>query len=172
MSAYIKRRERWGLAAKRINAVNDMNGWERPTMENLPVKIMMVVTELEEAREATINPSADPLSEELADTAVRLLHILESIWPDEWCLRERGSRLSVYQSIETSLWTVLTPLCHAVEYWRKAKTADVLVCLEYALERTRVMARTLRYDLLTDVQNKTEKNAKRGHLHGKARPVG
>lgn len=173
--SYTEQRTQWIEAARRINEVNDANGWDRPTMESLPIKIMLVVTELDEAVHAVQNPHADPLNEELADVVVRLLHILESLWPGDWALRERNSyygRELVFQSIQTTLWDVLTPLCSAVEHWRSDKAVDVRISLEYAFEKTRAIARRLGFDLLQDVQEKTERNAERGLRHGRARSAG
>lgn len=168
----------WNKAADRVVEVNDANGFDRPTMENLPIKLMLVVTELEEAaRSVEPGPDDDPLNEELADVAVRLLHILQSMWPNDWHLRVSDDyyyppRTSPFKQIEVLLWPILIQCCKAAESWRKKYEIDVQIYIEYALAETLKLSRRLGYDLLEEAYAKVEKNAKRGHLHGKARPEG
>jgi NTP pyrophosphatase (non-canonical NTP hydrolase) len=169
----------WKEAADRVVEVNDANGFDRPTMENLPIKLMLVVTELEEARQATTGETTDPLNEELADVAVRLLHILQSMWPNDWHLRVQDwhyrntiPRTNPFGQIEVLLWPILAQCCDAVESWRKKYEPDMQINVEYALAETLKLSRRLGYDLLEEIKTKVEKNAKRGHLHGKARPEG
>jgi hypothetical protein len=165
----------WKEAADRVVEVNDANGFDRPTMENLPTKLMFVVTELEEAaRSVEPGPDDDPLNEELADIAVRLLHILQSMWPNDWHLRVRDHppRTHPFEQIEVLLWPILTQCCKATESWRKKHEVDTQIYIEYALAKTLKVSKSLGYDLLEEVKVKVEKNAQRGHLHGKARPEG
>jgi len=163
----------WKEAAAEVCRVNDMNGFDRPTWDNLLSKSMLVVTELDEACTATKDSIADPLNEELADTAVRLLHILESVWPLDWNMRGYIQRhMSVYHPIEILLWPIVHQICWAVEFWRKDKVHDTRICLEQALAKINELACRCGYDLFTEVIEKVAKNAKRGHLHGKKRSDG
>ena len=167
----------WKEAADRVVEVNDANGFDRPTMDNLPDKLMFVVTELNEAAQSVEpGPDDDPLNEELADTPIRLLHILQSMWPYEWHLRVQDNdyppRTNPFEQIEVLLWPILAKCCDAVEDWRKERTVDMSINIEYALAETLKLSRRLGYDLLEEVKAKVEKNAQRGHLHGKARPEG
>ena len=172
MIAFEVEHAKWKDMATRINEVNDANGWDRPTLETLPMKLMIVVTELDEAVMGSIGLGKDPLNEELADVAIRLLHILESVWPDSWTLRNSVLNMNLYQNIEVSLWPIVHWLCSATEYWRSDKSLDTRISLETALSATRRIARTLGFDLVADIKQKTERNAERGHLHGRAKSAG
>jgi NTP pyrophosphatase (non-canonical NTP hydrolase) len=167
----------WCRLADRVVEVNDANGFDRPTMDNLPTKLMLVVTELEEAAQSVEpGPGDDPLNEELADIAIRLLHILQSMWPNDWHLRVQDNayppRTNPFEQIEVLLWPILTQCCKATESWRKKYEPDTKIYIEYALAETLKLSRRLSYDLLKEIKAKVEKNAKRGHLHGKIRSAG
>lgn len=167
--------KQWYTAAERLCVVLDANGFDRPSFETLPTKLMFVVTELEEAQQAVCGEGEDPLNEELADTAVRLMHILQNIRPKGWHLRDQGvaaPRCTPFCRIEQLLWPILSRCCKAVECWRKNWEIDTLINLEFALSATVAVSTALGYDLMADVVAKTEKNAERGHLHGKVRSAG
>jgi NTP pyrophosphatase (non-canonical NTP hydrolase) len=171
----------WNEIAEEICRVNDANGWDRPTFDTLLNKLMLTVTELNEAADAVGNIykegtriNKDPLNEELADVAVRLLHMLESVWSGKWTKREafRDVNLNIYQPIQCLLWSVLKQCCNAAEYWRDNNFTDVMICLEFALRETDWLARSCGYDLFAEVVEKTKKNANRGKFHGRARSDG
>jgi hypothetical protein len=165
----------WHEAAKRIDEVNRANGWEAPTFDSIPVKVMLTITELHEAEQGVTGEGKDPLPEELADTAIRLIHILESVWPGSWAMRNQWSPLHPsrrFEPIERLLWPIVAKSCVAVEAWRHDNEADTRIALELALAEVVKLARLLGVALLSEVAAKTEKNAKRGHLHGKARAAG
>lgn len=171
---YEQLKDRWYAIAKRINDVNDANGWERPSKDNLPGKIMMVVTELWEAWEATQHYGYDPVHEEIADTSIRLLHILESLWPGEWVVRKSWVPRDPihFTPIERVLWPVLDCACAAVEHWRHARDTDTRAALELALMHSISIATRLGRDPEKDITEKVDRNAKRGYLHGKKRDLG
>lgn len=162
--------------AKSIRETNEKNGFDKPTWDNLPTKVMFAVTELDEGMDAITGEGADPLTEELADTAIRILDILHSIWGDEWADRTTESKRvrceSVFEPGEVALWRPLRMLCKGVECWRHEKKSDVRIALEMALREVFVLGVKLGVDLQVDVEWKNAKNATRGLRHGKARSEG
>lgn len=163
----------WHEQARRIREVNEANGFDAPTWENLPVKVMLVVTELDEGLQAVEPGGDDNLLEELADAAIRLVDILEAVNYGSWAARSSVYELESckFKPLETLLVPTLRWLCRAVEDWRKEKRTDAQICLEYALlEVRRVALGLFGEDALEElILIKTEKNAARGKLHGKAR---
>jgi len=103
--------------AKSIRETNEKNGFDCPSWDNLPNKVMFAVTELDEGMDAISGEGKDPLHEELADTAVRILDILYAVWGDEWDDRT-GSPMQGHLHCEATftpgqvlLWTPLRLLC-------------------------------------------------------------
>lgn len=163
--------------AEVIRETNRKNGFTRPSWDNLPIKVMMAVTELNEAMDAIKGEGEDPLIEELADTAIRVLDILESVWQHDWAdrtvalLQTRLER-NLFEPGEVALWRPLRMLCTAVESWRYENQGDTRISLEIALREVFTLALSLGVDLGTVIQWKNEKNATRGIRHGKARAEG
>lgn len=162
----------WFAMAKRLNEVNEANGFERPSFENLPIKVMLCVTELDEGVQFTKGEGDEAVEIELADTAIRLLHILETLWPGEWTIRSNLQKPNPWMCFESMVWPVVGALCSAVEAWRHDKPLDVKAYLEDALSLVVMIAATLGCGLTNEIKWKTEKNATRGHLHGKSNPAG
>jgi hypothetical protein len=145
------------------------NGFDQPTWDNLIVKLALAITELNEARDGVVGKGSDPIQEELADCAIRLLSILHAIWPEQWSERPlTGPVIGTFAPIEVLLWPIVDHVCQAMETRRHDDRADTLVCIEYALKETRRLSVALGIDLTTEILIKCAKNAKRGHLHGKA----
>jgi NTP pyrophosphatase (non-canonical NTP hydrolase) len=157
--------------ARRVVRVNKANGWEPSSLETLPGKMMFVITEMAEAWDELGGPE---FAYELADIAIRILDSLQSIWGNGWCVREHGvfSFLHPGHSLPSNLWVILRPICSAVECWRHGKETDTMVCLERALLACRQVALCYNINLETKISEKIEKNAQRGHLHGKKRKDG
>lgn len=166
--------ETYHKLAQRIREVNDKNGWDKPTWENLPAKVMMIMTELDEAydgwsgyvegREYANYP------EELADVAIRIMDVLEAVWP-LWCVRTPKVLGDPYNPVGM-LWSVVGPLCKSVEAWRHDEQDDTRTCLELALMHLREVAETSGVTLPAWIDEKIRKNSTRGKLHGKKRSVG
>jgi hypothetical protein len=135
---------------------------------------MLVVTELHEGRDGADGTGEDPLPEELADTAIRLLDILGAIWGHEWSYRESASTqpTNLFQAIETLLWKPLGYLCMAAESWRFNNRIDTRIALEIALREVMWLGEAIGSNMLEEIAAKVNRNAKRGHLHGKKRPDG
>lgn len=152
------------------------NGFDASTWDNLPTKVMFVVTELDEALESTLDVDADPLGEELADVAIRLLVLLNGVFPGAWSPRtsKLGTPRSTrrFETMETSLWPINHHLCQAVESWRYDKRDDTCCSLELALKETFILARDMGVHLENEIRVKADKNASRGKWHGKAKSAG
>lgn len=170
----MKEQDHWVALARRIGEVNQKNGWDLSTYDNVPTKVMMAVTELDEGVQGVKGTGPDPLEIEIADTVIRLLSILEGVWPGQWVLRhgcspQKGQR---FRDIEVLLWPILGFLCRAVESWRFDKREDVQASLECAIAECRSLARLLGFDLFRAMEAKVALNAARGHWHGKAKAAG
>jgi hypothetical protein len=162
-----------------IRGVNESNGFDAPAWDNLPVKMMLVVTELNEACDGVHGTGQDPLAEELADTAIRLLDILGSLWTGDWSDRRWGREVDrvargnvQFQPIETVLWRPLRYCCLAVESWRHENRDDTRIAIELALRETLEIGRALKFDMAEEIERKVLRNMGRGQLHGKKRADG
>lgn len=167
------------VLARELRKVNVSNGFDAVTWESVPAKLMFTVTELDEGMEAIDGTGADPLSEELADAAIRILDILTTLWDDDWSDRTNGLRrenppsvVAAFQPGEVALWRVLRMICKAVEAWRYDRRDDVRIALELAIRELFVLAWKLGVDLAPEIAWKTQKNRGRGPLHGKAQSAG
>lgn len=149
------------------------NGFDAPTWENMLNKLMLVITEIDEAIDALTGGGEDPLDEELADIWIRLSGILAALWPEDWAVRyenlQPGHR---YHSVEELLWPIATMCCKAAEAWRKDKRDDTRMWLEYAIKETVQAALTFEVDLWAAVEAKLIKNRNRPKFHGKAKSSG
>ena len=148
------------------------NGFDPCTWDNLPIKAMLVITELHEAMDAA-DGVGDPLSEELADIAIRLLGMLHGIWGDDWHVRPLvtpvGNNL---ERIEVIMRPTGRAVSRAVEAWRCNNQVDARGWLEVALRNTRHVAIRVGVNLGDAIYLKCVKNRGRGKLHGKARAEG
>lgn len=162
--------------ARQINEVNAANGYDSIAYVAIPTKLMFVVSELEEARSAAhaLEPD-DPVETELADTAIRLLSILDAVFPD-WLdrteLAPSAAPSNVYLPAEVLLWPVISLCVRALEHWRREQRHDVQVSLELALRSVWSISTRLGFDMYRQVVEKVEHNAGRGHLHGTKRSDG
>ncbi len=161
------------LVAKWIDEVNEANGFTPPTWDSLPVKVVFVVTELDEAMQAIDGSGDDPIEVELADTAIRLLSILNSVFGSEW--KDRTTTIlkisphNVYEPGPVLLWHIVRPLCQTIEYWAKDNRRDALTSLELALKETWSLAVRLGFNPGADIIAKVRKNTTRSKWHGKAK---
>jgi hypothetical protein len=163
--------------ARAIHHTNSRNGFDLPLWENLPAKVMFAVTELNEGMDAIRGDGEDPLTEELADTAIRILDLLHSIWKDDWADRtvdvwKIQPEGGFWEPGEVALWRPLRLLSQAVEAWRYERRNDVRSALELAVKELFIFGLKLGVDLHAVIEWKAEKNATRGLRHGKARSEG
>lgn len=163
--------------AKDIRETNEHNCFDRPTWNTIPAKIMFAVTELNEGMDAILGVGEDPLTEELADTAIRILDILYSVWGTDWADRtldafEIKPEGGLFEPGEVALWKTLRLLCRGVEAWRYERRSDVRIALELALRELFAFGIRLGVDLIVTMRWKNDRNAGRGVRHGKARAEG
>lgn len=162
--------------ADKIRKVNADNGFDAPTWDNLPIKVMLIVTEIDEGHQAIYKSTADTIQIELADMAIRVLDLLHGVWGVKWTTRkwpEDGfptyGPLKPYEQV---IWPTISFCCAAVEAWRKNDKKDTEIALTFALREIFVAAASMQINLFPEIEAKVAKNATRGHLHGKARADG
>ena len=165
----------WHELAARSNQIATANGFDQPSWKNLPIKIMLIITELDEGVDYVNGGTGEPLSEELADATIRLLSILHALYEDAW--HERSPALSVpcspFQRPESLFWApIVRPLCRAVETWRHDNAADTQTWLELTLTGLIAVAGALNIHLENEVLRKCVKNSQRPFRHGKVRSEG
>ncbi len=156
-------------------------GWQKPDWDNFVPKLAFAITELNEAVDWVHGRGKDPVGIELADTAIRLLAIVQGIWPDAWSPgriegRRPTRRIGLYQPIEVGVWPIVRHICEAIECWRKNDPRygkkDAMISTEMAILETFRLADSLGINLITEIETKTLVNALRPHLHGKGQNVG
>lgn len=171
--------------ASRIRETADEKGWQKPDWEtNFVQKLAFALTELDEGVQWVHGTGADPLGEELADTAIRLLDVVHAIWPERWSPGRIEDRRSVpkpvhvgaFQPIEVLVWPTVRHICRAIECWRKNDpffgAKDAMIHCELGIMEIFRLADRVGIDLLSEIEKKTAFNATRPHLHGKGRNVG
>jgi hypothetical protein len=170
--------------ADNVFRIASEKGFDAPDWEtNFPAKLLLVITELDEAVQWIEGHGKDPIGVELADTAIRLLSTLRSIWGRDWSAgrveyRRVPSRIGTFEPLQVTVWPIIRNVCGAVECWRRNGTAPVndfkeaMICMELALLETFRAADRLGIDLHAEILAKAEKNAAREKLHGKGRSVG
>lgn len=148
------------------------NGFDPPSWENFPQKLLLVFTEVTEA-EASEDPEEDPLAEELADIAIRLTGMLWGLEP-QWAYRQAKNKPVRWNfaPLEKLLRPIRDNLTRAAEHWRKERRNDAVISLEFALQATEHVTNHLGIDLVAEMEKKREKNAKRPKFHGKVRSDG
>lgn len=172
--------------AARVHGISREKGFDVPDWdENFPVKVMLFITELDEAVQWVHGVGEDPPEIELGDTAIRILSTLHSIWETGWSpgrieTRRLPDRVGLYAPMEVAVWPIVKYLCAAVEQWRKSVPGDhgsahkreAMICIELALLETFRLADRMGADLRAIIETKAAKNAVRPRLHGKGRSVG
>jgi len=167
--------QRYQKLAKRVREINAGNGWDKPTWENLPGKLAMVFTEINEAHEEFDPSASTAFSLELADIAIRLLDCLESVWPGQWTLRQPGPGMPGSLKdcgIAEQLWAIVDRVSEALEAWRHDNGMDTQICLEQALRAVREVSGIYGINLRGWIDVKLDRNAQRGYLHGKKNSEG
>lgn len=161
------------LAAE-ISRVNAANNWDAATLDNLPGKLMMCVTELDESADAA-HVGEGTLGIELADVAIYLLSFLHGAFGQHWHDRITGRhpyKRSAFAPIEVLLWPTLRSMCRAAKAWRKGQDDNTCIALELALLEIWRLADALGFDMLGNITAKVEVNRLRGPLHGHRRSLG
>ena len=164
--------------AARANKIATEHGFSTPTWENLPVKLMFVITEIDELQVAMSCSNVQPETlAELADIAIRTLAVLGALWPDGWAdsrITGRGQPTvdSLYERPEVLLWPMVHQARKAIGYWRNDNQRDVMICLELLLLELWRLADRMRINLYAAIESKMSINEGRPYLHGKKRAEG
>lgn len=162
----------WHEIAKTISEDVQAKGFEAVTEENVLGKLMLVVTELNEAREFVHGMEDDPIEEEIADVVIRILQALHDLYGINWTVHRFAVHCKhSFAPIEVMLWPILDNVCHAAEDWRKDDHLDVKYHLINAIAECFRFSERLGFDLEDAIQQKMEKNRGRPPLHGKKRSL-
>lgn len=173
----VSQESRWYEFARRTRLINESKKFETPDWKNFLGKDMLVVSELDECVQGCLPDGEKNAGEELADVAIRLMDVLQALWPDTWTVRPGLYNVQLpppgmgLEVLEAMCWKIVHPLCQAAEFWRKNDRDNARIGLEVALAKTGHMAALLRVDLAEFVEKKLQKNATREVLHGKVNAV-
>lgn len=173
----------YALAEEVFNVARDRGFDAADWDSNFPAKLLLVITELDEAVQWVEGHGKDPVEVELADTAIRLLNTLHSVWGRDWSAgrvehRRAPDRMGTFEPLQVTLWPIIRNICGAIECWRRNGTSPIndrkeaMICMELALLETFRAADRMGIDLLSEIRRKSTKNAMREKLHGKGRSVG
>lgn len=142
----------------------ERKGFDVRTWENLPGSLLFVVGELDE-----ITRSTTGYASELADTAIRTLTIMQTVFPD-WRLRQRVGEEPwsphLATLLECDLWPVVRWVSIAGQAWRHQDRDKVCRCLENVIAECFRLAGVFRVDLVVEIERKLAVNEARPHLHG------
>lgn len=158
------------VIARDIVAITLANGFTPNTWELIPARCMLVVTELDEMIEA--EPKDAPA--ELADVALRLLNILESVFP-AWTLTSdrvfHPFANGPFKSNPDVAWPTVKLLCKAIRQWRQGDRGNTQTMLELALGACFHHSHVVNIDLLQAMEEKVRVVKGRPRLHGHVEPL-
>lgn len=180
--------------ATTVRSINAENGWEAPTWEKLPTKLMLIVTEADEAMQGHKGVGKDPVEEEIADIWIRTADVIVSLKQDtttsfaqSWeprvdlvalvkTIRTTSADLAppkgTQDAFEVTMWPFISLMTKAMESWRDDQKRAVDIFLEDTLYECHTIALERGHDLIPSVARKLLKNRKRARLHGRARADG
>lgn len=171
-------------AACLADEIASANGFDPPTWDNFPAKLMMVVTEIDEfvdAAEGVENGDCGGTKEELADVAIRLLAMIHALTHGKWNCRVRrynepadyyDRRIGWLRSPKDEVWPIVSRISKATEVWRKGRRVDAIQHIEFAIKECFALADRVGFNLFSEILTKAAKNAQRPKLHGKIESVG
>jgi len=153
-------------------------GFEPPSWTNYPVKMMGVVTEIEEAIAALEAESLTDAGEELADIVLRATDMLETVWGADWSASRIEDREPMTRLLMCEPRMAFAPhmkmVWKSIQYWRQtldprdpARGVDTRIALELIVLETFRLADRLGVDLMLVMSAKLDYNAQRPKLHGK-----
>lgn len=150
--------------AELISQIALDRGWDAPTWDNFLAKLMLVVTEVQEAEDAIY--TKDAFLMELADVVIRTLDVLHTL--------DKGVRVRLAVPIDDSrlLGGTRRRLCRAAEFYRKGADDEALGDLWDVITEIDKWATETDHDLWSVVDKKIEINRSRPKLHGKKRSIG
>jgi myo-inositol catabolism protein IolC len=151
--------------AAEISQIALDHGWDAPTWSNFLAKIMLVITEVQEAEDAAHDHDAQML--EWADVAIRALDILFTL--------DRTVRVRLAEKLpddDNLLLRTRRLLCRSAEWYRRGEDDEALGDLCDMIAGIEQWCEARGHDLWGNVDKKIEINRARPRLHGKKRSVG
>lgn len=180
--------------ATTVRSINAENGWETPTWEKLPTKLMLIVTETDEAVQGHKGVGKDPVEEEIADVWIRTADVIVSLKQDttasfaqSWeprvdlvalvnTIRTTSAELTppkgAQDAFEVTMWPFISLMTKTMESWRDDQKRAANIFLEDTLYECHTTALERGHDLIPSIAKKLLKNRKRARLHGRARADG
>lgn len=160
-------------------AIQIINEFDNTKKEPLTIlaKMLLVITELDEAMEYYYNGVGDPLGEELADAAIRMFTIMHDITDNKWNFRytktKNKSTLEKRNTpLEKQLWKVIHNIVLATEYWRDDNWIDIQISLELAISKLFLVADNFGIDIWLEMLSKCNKNIERKPKHNRKQSAG
>lgn len=143
-------------------------GWDVPTWDNLLAKLMLIVTE---AEEADAEEDADGIVVELADVVIRMLDVVHTL--DRSDYGDRCAPPSTIMPVEKDIGkAVRQRLVLATEQYRRGEDAEVLATLWSVIAAVDLWCDRMGLGLWVAVDLKNHANRQRGKLHNKKRSIG
>lgn len=178
--------------ALQADEVAQANGFDPCTWENLPGKLELVGTELDEIVDAVkeletlsdaeigsdvmddANWGIEKVQSEFADLALRLLAVVHGTFGGDFHDRRRLTPARpAFLPIEVLIWPIQSHLHKAAQRWRCDQRDDARTHLEYALRAMWALAARIGagFDLTQMCSERLAQNRLREPLHGKRRTL-
>jgi hypothetical protein len=154
--------------AEEISQIALDHGWDAPTWDNFLAKLMLIMTEVQEAEDAQHDHPAFML--ELADVVIRTLDVVHTL-DVEPTRAARKKPLPVFNESNVLLGT-RRYLSRAAEWYRRGLDEEALCDLWEAIAGIECWCTANCYDLWDAVDKKIAVNRTRPRLHGKKRSIG
>lgn len=169
--------DEWYGLARDVQKVRDTSGWTPCTPMNFAAKMACAMREcMELARGLENAPHARSTMHELCDVQMYCLTALEDLAPGTWTVRPAradGTHPTLHASPMELIKPLLKHLTDAVEFWRKSRMQDAIICVEFALREAVLLQEVVDpHETMLSIREKLRINASRGHLHGKGNPEG
>lgn len=151
--------------AEEISQIALDHGWDAPTWDNFLAKLMLIVTEVQEAEDSSHDRYAFKL--ELADVVIRTIDVLFTL--------DRTVHVRAAPSLaddENILLGTRRRLVRAAEWYRRGVDGEALGDLWDVIKGIDAWCERGGHDLWAAVDAKIEINRARPRLHGKKRSIG
>lgn len=142
-------------------------GYNPTTVENLPVRLMSVVTALDAAEEGFVELDEEAYISNLAEVAILLIDILSArYYADRWTPRTVRLRVYLFSSPSDFLSMVRVKLCRSHARWRRTDYKDAFMECELALLHLCEVTNSLDIDLVSAVNERLLVSASMGVRNG------
>lgn len=166
----IENADRLRELAREAVKVAAATGFVQATWQTLPIKVLWVVTEINEVHDVHYEP--EKCRQEIADVALRTMGILHTVFPG-WRLREVHLSMVVRATRWADrLWPMIDDAARAGQAWRKGNEKSVELRLCNLLGKCFDLANEHRFDLVLEMERTLDRNRDRPYLHGTLEPLG